>query len=148
MELVCVVPFGFRCGPLQLGPFLAQLLGLEFPLAFATCRGRHAVHSTSKLFVGMAGQTSPQSTCHRGVLLQSGACLKIPSLWPLGPAGETPSEIGRCSSHTCATLQSLVTSSITAVPMLSLDLSLSRSLSAPFVQSPLSLRFGFTALLV
>ena len=140
--------FGSVADLFSLGPFLAQLLGLEFPLAFATWRGRHAVHSKSKLFVGMAGQTSPQSTCHRGVLLQSCACLKIPSLWPSGPAGETPSEIGRCSSHTCATLKSLVTSSVTAVPILSLDLSLSRSPSALLVQSPLTLRFGFTDLLV
>ena len=51
---------------------------------------------------GNVGQTSWKNTAMRSVLLLLSACLKIPSRGFSSPAGQTPSVLRRCSSHTCA----------------------------------------------
>ena len=53
--------------------------------------------------VSGVGQTPRNKDVHRGVLPPQSVCLKIPSCGFFGLAGETPSVLERCSSHTHAT---------------------------------------------
>ena len=81
-------------------------VGWEFPLALVSCCARPCRAQQGQAFREQVGPDTPvEHTTLKRLASASAHALRSPPCGPfLGPAGETPSEIGRCSSHTCATL--------------------------------------------